>query len=263
MMIIEKIIEGKSRKRIHLIEKDNNKIIMDMVNSTKDYGNLSYKYENREIVKEKRKIFLEDLKLYFSREIETPIILKPQHSNEIVIVGEEDSGKGWTDYENAIPADGLVVISPLKKILPLGVLAADCAVLLVHLEGTRIYGIFHISRKNVDLLSDILLLFKGFYYAVYYKEEKNFRLSITVSPYGVYDLEEGVHIDMKEMITKKLEEAEDKYFSNFSNDQIVIYFSEYLTTSSPGSDFFYSHHLSSINKSNEERFMSLGFLRVA
>ena len=259
----ERILTVRGR-RIHIIEKEEDKkIIMVMINTTRDYGNLSYKYDESVIVKERRKVLMEDLKLYFSKEIETPIILKPKHSNEIVIVGEEDSGKGWADYENAIPADGLVVISPLKKILPLGVLAADCAVLLVHLEGTRIYGIFHISRKNVDLLSDILLLFKGFYYAVYYKEEKNFRLSITVSPYGVYDLEEGVHIDMREKISKKLEEAEDKYFFNFSNYQIEMYFSEYLTTSSPGRELFYSHHLSSVERLKEERFMSLGFLRVA
>lgn len=256
---IDKIEKGQ----IHSIYCRVNKKYLIQINSTSRYGNLSFRYGEKEEVMHYRNKFLTDIKILLGNYIRNkkftlPILLKPQHRNNIEVVNIKIQGSGWKSYESAIETDALLLYPyPERFILPLGVLVADCAPVCFYSPSVKAFLLGHISRKNIDIVKDAILLMLGLYYAA--NDKGKFELNIIVGPCGRYNWREGASdkiIDIQQLIVEKIQEFEEE--KKLSKDTIKISLSQYYTTNEKG--LFFSHHLISNGDKNEKRFMSLSMI---
>lgn len=261
-------IEGRI---IHFIQLER----LVQVNSTRLYGNMSYKYGPHEQVKANREVFWSDLlhkvlEIKKSRNILEPVILNPQMSEEIILVEKEMSGEGWLRL-SSLKCDGLLFLKP-TPIIPLGFVAADCAPVSIYLPSSDTLMLVHVSRKNIAIIQDALEILHGLYLAAIYdtrgkiklvsSSNPNFELFVIIGPAARYQFntyqitQKEIFIDIHREVIKQLEEFEKKV----PMVSMTVCCSAYHTTDSDS--LFYSHHLISQGRSSKEeaRFMSLTML---
>ncbi len=277
MVIVTDAIEGikeiESKKLHYIVYSLNKKEVVFQVNSTISYGNLSFRYGPHQEVLLARELFFSHLqivvkeflgqirhKINFKTNFMQPILMLPSHSNSIEVV-DRHTKAGWKSLEGAVKADGLLLYPlPANNVLPLGVLTADCAPVTMYLPSAQTLALFHVSRKNLDIIEDGLLLMKGLYYAQNKSSDlSNFNLVLFVGPSGKYPFViKGsiVEINIRDEIKEKIDCFEKT--QGIPPQSIKVYFSKYFTTDE--NSFFFSHHLSHNNQEGEKRFMSLSMI---
>jgi copper oxidase (laccase) domain-containing protein len=99
-------------------------------------GNMSFKYGNREEVLNNRKLFLENNNFLFDNTVCMVVEMK----DNIVIVNENDKGKGLYDPESAISCDAMITNS---SSLNLFLVVADCLPILFFDSKHGALGLIH------------------------------------------------------------------------------------------------------------------------
>jgi len=114
--------------------------------STKEDGNLSFKYPYEDVV-ENRKTFLKKINL----DIQNIVAMSQPHDNKVLLAGSTDKGRGATDkdswfvgYDGAVTTDNDVILA---------IETADCVPLFFYDEEKHAIGAAHAGWRGV--LKDI------------------------------------------------------------------------------------------------------------
>lgn len=110
--------------------------------STRNEGNMSFRWGSESQVLENRKAFLNRLGIA----MEDTAAMFNQHTNNFQVITEEDKSKGMFNVKEAIKVDGLVTT---QSGLYLFLLVADCQPIIVVEPDKMIVGLFHAGWRNI------------------------------------------------------------------------------------------------------------------
>ncbi|MEK7496538.1 MAG: polyphenol oxidase family protein [Patescibacteria group bacterium] len=108
--------------------------------STKDEGNMSFKWGEEKTVKQNRANFFTELKIDPDFCVTSELI----HGDKIVRVTKKDTGYGVLNNDYKIQADGLITNEPGLNLFHL---VADCLSILFYDPVNKAIGLAHISRQ--------------------------------------------------------------------------------------------------------------------
>ncbi len=210
--------------------------------STKDEGNMSYVYGEREEVLTNRKKFFTDIRIPTERSI----IIEVQHGTKIIEASSSLGGTGFNSAASAIKADAIIT---REKNLAVGLLTADCipAILFDRLNG--ILCLAHLSRKNTEeRFSQILISFFRREFDTNLHELKIFMgPSIKKDSYILEEYPNGYDLtgeNIKQLLLKGVRE-----------ENIIVDPTDTATDTN-----FFSHYRESRKKENEGRFLTTTML---
>lgn len=237
-----------------------------LIYSTKEEGNMSFKFDTPSQVLENRKrFFIEQLGLRFNR----LIFLKPKGENEISLATNSltelkliRSPHGWYD----IDADGLILSDKLKGYCVI-LLAADCIPVFISDKNGKYFGLIHIGRHNIEIIETLKreleflrLSFQDIYvhlgpciskHSYIHSLPINQKKAEEWQPFWKYIFKDSqpnkVMIDLKGMVIEKLHNIGINSISDSNLD----------TGDSPS--LFFSHHLAKEKLVPEGRFAALIF----
>ncbi len=210
--------------------------------STKDEGNMSYVYGEREEVLSNRKKFFTDIRIPTER----AIIIEVQHGTKIIEASSSLGGTGINSAASAIKADAIVT---REKNLAVGLLTADCIPAIIFDRPNGILCLAHISRKNTESrFSQILISFFRREYDTNLHELKVF-MGPSIKKES-YMLEE--HPNGYDLIGENMQQL---LLKGVRAENIVV-----DTTDTARDSNFFSHYRDSRNKENEGRFLTTTML---
>ncbi len=125
------------------------RIFPDLISafSSRDSGNMSLFYADRQNALENRKYFLKELNINYN----SLVCAKQMHTGAVRYIREDDAGKGALSCENAITDTDAFITD--KKNIPLSVFTADCLSVFLYDPKTHSIGLIHAgwrgSKENI------------------------------------------------------------------------------------------------------------------
>lgn len=107
-------------------------------------GNMSYVWGNYEKVLKNRKTFLSRNNF----DINCVINMHINNAEKVVVVNENDIGRGMYNVDDAIQADGIMTNN---KDVGLLLAIGDCSPVILYDDTTSTLGLIHINRKNASI----------------------------------------------------------------------------------------------------------------
>jgi len=210
--------------------------------STKEEGNMSYVYGEREEVLANRKKFFTDIRIPTER----AIIIEVQHGTKIIEASSSLGGTGFNSEASAIKADAIIT---REKNLAVGLLTADCIPVILFDRPNGVLCLAHLSRKNTEeKFAQIIISFFRREYDTNLHELKVFMgPSIKKESYILEEYQNGYDLtgeNSKQLLLKGVRE-----------ENIII-----DPTDTAHDPNFFSHYKDSRNKLNEGRFLTTTML---
>lgn len=111
--------------------------------STRNEGNMSFKFGDDDEVLSNRRSFLDELGISLA----DCVVINASHSDEIMVVDENKKGRGAFELDSAVTADGYLCS---QKGIFLVLLIADCLSVVVFDSKKNVFGLFHAGWESTD-----------------------------------------------------------------------------------------------------------------
>lgn len=210
--------------------------------STKEEGNMSYVYGERDEVLANRKKFFTDIRIPTER----AIIIGVQHGTKIIEASSSLGGTGFNSEASAIKSDAIIT---REKNLAVALLTADCIPAIFFDRPNGVLCLAHLSRKNTEeKFAQIIISYFRREFDTNLHELKVFMgPSIKKESYILEDYPQGFDLtgeNSKQLLLKGIRE-----------ENIVVDPTDTTTDSN-----FFSHFRDSRNKEVEGRFITAAVL---